>query len=222
MKLGFDLDGVLADYVTGLQAAFINTSGRDLFRSDDAPFPPTWDWFRDRGYTQEEVDGAMAVVTTCSDFWFALGPVPELEQLPHVFDELSEAHEVYFITQREGPKVKMQTEEWLGYFLGLHRVPSVLIVGSRMKGFAAKALQLDAYIDDNFDNCADVMKDSPLTRTYLLNRRYNEDHSVVHRRWLNSYLDIIQRVEGRRIYSVGEFLRCENLIPYTTGVASTP
>jgi hypothetical protein len=68
--------------------------------------------------------------------------------------------EVFFITQRpytEGETVQRQTQHWLveqGFDL-----PTVLVL-SGSRGAAAKAIRLDYHVDDNSQNCFDVIADS--------------------------------------------------------------
>jgi hypothetical protein len=68
--------------------------------------------------------------------------------------------EVFFITQRpftEGETVQRQTQRWLvaqGFDL-----PTVLVL-SGSRGAAAKAIRLDYHVDDNSQNCFDVIADS--------------------------------------------------------------
>jgi uncharacterized HAD superfamily protein len=92
--------------------------------------------------------------------------------------DLEAFHEVYYITSRPGFRVKQQTEMWLQRHMSAYRAwqhnPTVLIVGHRVKGETAKALGLDCYIDDNLDNVNDCGRVSPTTRTYLLDRSYNQ------------------------------------------------
>jgi hypothetical protein len=67
---------------------------------------------------------------------------------------------VFFITQRpwtEGETVQRQTQRWLveqGFEL-----PSVLVI-SGSRGLAAKAIRLDYHVDDNAQNCFDIVADS--------------------------------------------------------------
>ena len=50
-------------------------------------------------------------------------------------------------------------------------LPTVLITSD--KGAVCRALKLDVYIDDNYDNVVGVGLQSPSTRCYLLNYTYN-------------------------------------------------
>lgn len=105
-------------------------------------------------------DAVWKFIRNTPDFWTYLRPtapgaVARLHRLA-----LQYRWEVFFVTQRpatEGETVQRQTQRWLiaqGFDM-----PSVLMIdGSR--GAAAGALRLDYHVDDNAQNCVDVLSDS--------------------------------------------------------------
>ena len=139
LRIGFDMDGVLADLEGAYRTVEASLSGPEARASTDA----VW-----------------AAIRTTPNFWETLAPLdPGAVRRIH---ELMLAHrwEVFFITQRpatDGDTVQRQTQRWLvaqGFDL-----PSVLVIqGSR--GAAAAALKLDYLIDDSPQNCVDVKADS--------------------------------------------------------------
>jgi len=175
MKIGVDLDGVLADWDTAFVKLLIDTSGRNLCPSDWAN-PPCWDWPKLYGYTTDEVSAAWEVIKASSYFWQNLKPYATTAQ---DIDALSlrrdTGDEVYFITARPGVRVKMQTEWWLkvhGYYQQFP-VPTVLI--SSHKGLCAQALELNAYIDDRSENIIDVSNVVPRVKTFVMDRPWNRN-----------------------------------------------
>jgi uncharacterized HAD superfamily protein len=215
MRLGFDIDGVLAQVFPAMARAFVEVTGRDAFLPDDLPEPTKYNIHLARGYTMEEGRRVWDTVAQSDEWWFNLPAFPEVYGLSMHFDDLCDDHEVYFITARRGRQVKAQTEGWLSYNLAILR-PTVLIVGHHEKGNVAKALSLDAYIEDNLDNAVDVIRRSPITRTFLVNRRYNQSLDSV---WNDmTEWGIPERVRRSRVNSVREMLHRLNLIPYTDGV----
>lgn len=191
-RIGFDVDGVLADFCPTYQQLFVDLTGRDTFQPGDSTHPPSWNWPTDRGYTDEETSAVWAAIKARSDFWLNLPALPGLSTLQRNFADLDRDGEVYFITSRVGDDVKWQSECWLQTHLCASRTPTVLI--SSEKGLSCAALKLDAYIDDNFDNIQSVLRDSPKTRAYLLDRPYNR---------------LARGVLPRRVFSVEEMLILE-------------
>lgn len=180
MRIGFDVDGVLAAFVPAYQQLFVTTTGRNSFTMGDHLNPPEWDWPTLRGYTKEETRVVWETIKSDPTFWLNLAPEQDAVQTVRVMlKELERKHDIYFVTSRPGERVKRQTEIWLfdhlGYPMRVPGVyPTVLIAGHRVKGHIAKSLNLDVYIDDNFDNVQDCAEHAPNTRTYLLSRRYNQ------------------------------------------------
>lgn len=176
MRIGFDIDGVLANFVKAYQHLCVQVTGKDLFVPSDVYDPPCWDWPQFRGYTDAEVSTVWAIIKRDDTFWLNLEPHENnVSALSAVLLDLERKHDVYYVTSRVGVGAKRQTKLWLMDHLRYHArcrtEPTVLI--SREKGKIAHALKLDAFLDDNWDNVVDVVNTSPATRTYLLNRSYN-------------------------------------------------
>lgn len=204
MRIGFDVDGVLADFSTAYLNLTVRTIGKDLFQPGDAEDAPCWNWDLYRGYTKEEAGQVWDKIKSDPHFWRQLSTLPGAEILRMCIYDLQQRHEIYFITNRIGVQVKQQTEHWLEMRLGLD-VPTVLI--SAEKGMCAAALKLDAYIDDNYMNILDVARSSPTTRAYLLNRRYN----TVPNPEMPEVVTPALPAHVTRVRSVGQMLDYENL-----------
>jgi uncharacterized HAD superfamily protein len=190
MRIGFDLDGVFANFIPAYQRLFVEESGGvDLFKPGDNIDPPVWDWPEMRGYSKDITRKVWKRITQDPTFWLNLEETAEMKTLRLLLPTLQRDHEVYFITSRpHGADTKWQTEAWLYAHLveeGREPVltPTVLIVGSRVKGAACRMLGLDIYIDDNLDNVNDCVAESPKTRTYLLDRNYNQTGLVNEKSW---------------------------------------
>lgn len=171
MRIGFDIDGVLADFCTAYEREVVAAAGGvNLFK----PWalkegPVTWNWPEHFGYTREIVSAVWKKIKESNDFWYGLSAMPEMELFAQWHDWAYMKHEIYFVTARPGREVKHQTEEWLYRHLGF--TPTVLI--SSEKGSICSALNLDYYIDDKAENVADVVAKSSTTQAYLLDRAYN-------------------------------------------------
>lgn len=173
MRIGFDLDGVLADLHTPfVQTAiklFPNLDARAVGAADigasppdeapeppaDAPAPPS-----DVVLNREQTRAVWRVLTGTNDFWAGLqeiepGAIARLAQLAD-----ARRWEVIFLTSRPksaGRTVQRQSQQWLDRHGFPH--PSLYVVHSS-RGRIADALQLDVVIDDRPDNCLDVVLES--------------------------------------------------------------
>ena len=179
LRIGFDIDGVLANFVRSYQKLFIRLTGEDRFLPGDIEDPPCWDWPTLRGYTEEQTALVWGAIKTDPAFWLNLEPTSDVGLLRLLIRQLERKHDVYYVTSRVGERAKRQSELWLFSQLryplsvGPEVWPTVLI--SSEKGECCHALKLDVYVDDNFDNVVDCLKKSVHTRTYLLEKRYNQN-----------------------------------------------
>jgi hypothetical protein len=175
MRIGFDMDGVLADFSSAYSAVEEQLFGKpespsragdpEDERIDELPAEETDDEKRtaQAGRLKElrkRKDAVWQTIRNTSDFWVALPAIdPDAVRRIHQL-MLQHRWNVFFITQRPatvGETVQRQTQRWLvtqGFDL-----PSVLVVpGSR--GRAAAALSLDYHVDDSQKNCIDVKSES--------------------------------------------------------------
>lgn len=165
LRIGFDMDGVLADFASEYLAI-----ERRMFAADPQTKPdtPEAEAALEEGQTDAMVERRPAdhrsriwqEIRKTPDFWCSLKETePGVVRRLHTM-ALQLRWETVFITQRPataGDTVQRQTQRWLaahGFDL-----PSVLVVpGSR--GAAVAALTLDYHVDDTPQNGVDICAES--------------------------------------------------------------
>lgn len=172
LRIGFDMDGVLADFAGAYHAVETRLFGPADPSSPGDPEnerPDASETDRKAGAPQQRTgppenrrhrDAVWQVIRDTPDFWMTLEPTERgaVRRLHEMM--LRHPWEVFFITQRPataGQTVQRQTQHWLveqGFDL-----PSVLVVPSS-RGAAAGALSLDYHVDDSPTNCVDVRSES--------------------------------------------------------------
>jgi hypothetical protein len=195
MRIGFDIDGVLASFEHGAAPLMTRIEGTNLFPKGfpGNMDPPVWEWPEYFGHSSETVKKMWEVIRTSPTFWLNLPATDNAATLRLLWKSIAPKHDIYFITARPGDTAKRQTELWLldhivlpcvkpatgwgdGTVLPLTKTPTVLI--SHHKGLCAAALDLDCYIDDHAKNALAVRECNPKTRCYLLNKDYNREVNV--------------------------------------------
>ena len=163
LRIGFDLDGVLADFASAFHAVEMRLFGTDASSTpddEDEPqaAPPAGS--SAPAHDRSRRDAIWRQIVATDDFWTTLQPT-DPSAIRRIHDlMLRHRWEVVFITQRpatQGDTVQRQTQRWLvaqGFEL-----PSVLVI-SGSRGAAAGALRLDYHVDDSATNCLDVLSDS--------------------------------------------------------------
>jgi len=169
VRIGFDMDGVLADFATAFRNVETRLFGGTPTVAAEAPEVEAQQEEApaaggSAGQSPREMrrrrDTVWNAIHRTPDFWTTLPPLdPGAVRRIHAL-MIRHRWEVFFITQRpatEGQTVQRQTQRWLveqGFDL-----PSVLVI-SGSRGAAAGALRLTVHIDDSAQNCLDVVSES--------------------------------------------------------------
>jgi len=184
LRVGFDLDGTVADMYDALHREAIKLFGEEVLRKAAYKTNKPQEVRGEQSNKQEspepkpEDDAATSIVMQelhltarqqmqlwdhvkkVENFWSTL---PELE--PGIIARIAKAArerrwEVIFLTTRPataGDLVQLQSQQWLeahGF-----QYPSVYVV-QRSRGKIADALHLDAFVDDRPENCLDIAVES--------------------------------------------------------------
>lgn len=167
----FDVDGVLADFGASFTLEMHLLFGTPIITADTQQ---EWDYSNcGVGITKENESAAWKVVKSTPLWWFRLRPLVN-EETFHRINGLQTRHEVVFVTNRmsncEPPG--WQTKLWLKK----HGVELPSVVATKKKGLQAEVLGADYSLEDKIENCWAIhwISDRPQTRSYLLNRPYNQ------------------------------------------------
>ena len=191
MNIGFDLDGVLADFNSRFIERIIEITGEDKF--PPRPFDiPTWHYPQVYGYTDEQMDLTNGPVWTSirhdPTFWAMLPAYSWTANVLRRLHALQHEHAIYFITDRTGATAKQQTESWLRNY----NFDRATVLISSQKALCAQALKLDVYVDDRYENTESVGATSSTTQTFLLTRPWNVTYPPGHYQRIDSPLDVFK------------------------------
>jgi hypothetical protein len=160
-KVGFDIDGVLADYVG---------SYLSYFDGMDKTLPVYWnDWrFFNPEFTKE--------IKENKHFWLSIPPLIDPTTLKF--------EPVCYVTARSIP------EEWTREWLSINKFPyaPIVSVNGKSKVEALSKFTIDYYIDDHYENFVDL--NNAGIPTFLFTQSHNVKYDVGQMR-LNNINDIL-------------------------------
>jgi len=160
LRIGIDIDGVLADFRTAFRAAAVHSLRRDVDSRQEPELTPLSD---------ADVRRVWDYIAKARNWWMDLQPYEPVEIARLYSLTRANGWEVFFMTKRPpsgGDSVQFQTQSWIeryGFYL-----PAVMTVpGSR--GEVANGLRLDLVLDDQLINCVEVIS-AAQTKAVLVQR----------------------------------------------------
>jgi hypothetical protein len=209
LRLGFDLDGVVADFRTGFLDVAAKVIGRDGIQRPGSPMPDL------DAVSAADAKRVWKVITETPNWWLGLAAyepsqIARLYQLARRF-----RWEVSFLTTRiptSGDSVQYQSQTWLeahGFYL-----PAVVTVpGSR--GEIANALRLDLVVDDQFLNCVEVVSASQSKAILILQMSdHGLDHPLKHQA-TDRGIGVVHRLHE----VIEVLLQLQDILPQKRGTA---
>ena len=203
LRVGLDLDGVVADFRTAFLEVAARVLGRAAIRRP-ASFMPDVD-----GVSAADSKRVWKVITETPNWWTTLVAY-EPAQIARLYQIMRRrCWEVSFLTSRiptAGDSVQFQSQAWLeshGYYLP----PVVTVPGSR--GEIANALRLDAVIDDQFLNCLEIVGASQAKAMLLL--RVGDEK--LEREATERGIGVVHRLEE----AIDMLVQLEDLLPAKRG-----
>lgn len=146
LRLGMDVDGVLADFRSSFRALATSELGLRGASGDELDL------------SKGDVERLWKAVARMANWWMNLGAY-EPEQITRLYELSRKGRwEVFFMTSRPpsgGDTVQMQTQVWLerhGFYL-----PTVLTAPAGARGELSRSLRLDLIVDDHLINCMEIV-----------------------------------------------------------------
>jgi len=152
MMIGFDIDGVLADFVTPFLLLLERRAGRGPIKPEAYADPN----FSDHPFLSKEiVSECLSDISDDPNFWQALAPIPSRHQWRSL-DRLSREGRLVFLThrwQRDTYDINQITCSWLEK----HGVSNPVVhVTQEKKSLLIQKLDVKLFVDDRHENCEDV------------------------------------------------------------------
>jgi hypothetical protein len=160
LRIGVDIDGVLADFRSAFRSlGRPDNSTGELASSSPSPDVPLG---------PATIRQLWNVIAHTPNWWLQLNAYEPAEIQRLYALTRKHAWEVFFLTKRPasaGDTVQVQTQWWLERH-GFYMPAVVTVPGSR--GELANAVRLDLVVDDQMENCAEVISSSSAKALLML------------------------------------------------------
>lgn len=180
MRVSFDVDGVLADFVLAFTREAYHIKVNYLTWSAPGTYVDVYstaeqkEWHFD--WPTEFYEEVWANIDQTHNWWMGLEPLVNLEEI-NAINYLIKNHDVYFITSRKrtlGFPACKQTSLWLES-IGINASHAVVIATQAGKKHELiNALDIDCHIDDKIEIVAKVANHSQAS-SFVIDRLYNQN-----------------------------------------------
>lgn len=194
MKVGLDIDGVIADFISPFLKVVENRSANGPIHVDSI----TDLTFKNHpALTEEIISKCINEVSDDPGFWCDLPPLLSSDDW-QTLDELSEQSRLVFLTHRyvrESYDIHRVTCDWLVRH-GI-RKPVVYFTQDRKSALVEK-LDVRLFVDDRHENCQDVAENTEAV-VLMPHRSYNAgfSHPGVRRiRNITELFDYLSKIQG--------------------------
>ena len=184
LRVGIDIDGVLADFITPYIAEMNRIQGSNIVVAKSAI--DEWHFETKVGFTGKTREAFWTQAQKDEAFWFNLPSLFTQEDYEALF-RLVYTHkaDVFYVTKCPLNMRKIR-EDWIMKQL----LPRAPVIATNHKGHIAYGLELHAMIDDKPENLIDVRKHCGLVpECYLINQPWNA----------HSYYPYMKRVDSLAI-----------------------
>lgn len=197
ITIGFDVDGVLADFVKGFTTLCNKMYGTPILNYSKVKHWNFEGWY---GLTKEQLQKVWKAIRKDRYFWNDLRLLISLDESDYIGHLTTQAN-VVFITSRPGDTAHYQTAYWIEKYFNI-RYPQVIVTSK--KGLICAGLGVKYFIDDKVTNCINIKEISPKTKNYLLTYPHSDslrellpnyfiNNEIICVKDVKNYLDILEQ-----------------------------
>jgi uncharacterized HAD superfamily protein len=190
MRVGLDIDGVLADFISPFLRILEGRCGSGPL---DPKLVTDPNFVNHPLISEQMVTECIQDVSSNPEFWEGLAPLATTEHWK-ALDQLSLEERLVFVThryERESYDIGQVTCDWLKK----HGVSKPVVYFTRTyKSELIRKLQIELFVDDRHENCLDVAENTAAT-VLMPHRSYNQAFS---------------HPRVRRIHDLDELFNCLN------------